>query len=141
MTTVEIEDTEPETTTTSITESHTRTRSSTVHIEEALRPSETTELTQPRMGSSYSAHSSGRISDEQSRAIAEEKQFVQRELQKGVVYILGETEIWAGPNSSFLKKIVVDYMYSFLRKNFRQGEKAFAIPRQQVLKVGMVYEI
>ncbi|KAG2571844.1 potassium transporter 19-like [Panicum virgatum] len=114
--------------------------SSTVYIEEVLTTSETTGLTQPRI-SSYSAHSSGRISEEQTRTIAEEKEFIQRELQKGVVYILGETEIKAGPNSSFVKKVVVNYMYSFLRKNFRQGEKAFAIPRQQVLKVGMVYEI
>ena len=114
--------------------------SSTVYIEEVLTASETTGLTQPRI-SNYSAHSSGRISEGQTRTIAEEKEFIQRELQKGVVYILGETEIKAGPNSSFVKKVVGNYMYSFLRKNFRQGEKAFAIPRQQVLKVGMVYEI
>ncbi|CAN6270356.1 unnamed protein product [Urochloa humidicola] len=136
---------ETEARTTSIADSNTRPRkagSSTVFIEEALTltASETTGLTQPRI-SSYSAHSSGRISEEQSRSIAEEKQFIQRELQKGVVYILGEAEIKAGPNSSFVKKTVVNYIYSFLRKNFRQGEKAFAIPRQQVLKVGMVYEI
>ncbi|WVZ85474.1 hypothetical protein U9M48_032397 [Paspalum notatum var. saurae] len=134
---------ETEAETTSIVDSNTRTHkagSSTVCIEEALRPSETTDVTQPRI-SSYSAHSSGRINEDQSLSTAEEKQFIQRELQKGVVYILGETEIRVGPNSSFLKKIVVNYMYSFLRKNFRQGEKAFAIPRQQLLKVGMVYEI
>lgn len=128
---------------TSIVDSNTLPRnvgSSTVYIEETLRTSEPMELTQARI-SSHSAHSSGRISEDQSRTIAEEKQFIQRELQKGVVYILGETEIKARPNSSFIKKIVVNYMYSFLRKNFRQGEKAFAIPRQQVLKVGMVYEI
>lgn len=127
------------------TESYTRPRqvgSSTVYIEEALVPSETTDLTQPHL-SSYSAHSSGRINEDKARisTIAAEKEFIQRELEKGVVYILGETEIKAGPNSSFIKKIVVNYMYSFLRKNFRQGEKAFSIPRQQVLKVGMVYEI
>jgi KUP system potassium uptake protein len=129
--------------TTSIADSNARPRkagSSTVHIEEALTANEATGLTQPRI-SSYSAHSSGRISEEQSRTIADEKQSIQRELQKGVVYIVGEAEIKAGPSSSFVKKVVVNYMYSFLRKNFRQGEKAFAIPRQQILKVGMVYEI
>lgn len=141
MTNMQITETEAETT--SITDSNTKTRkasSSIVYIEEALRPSESTDLTQPRI-SSYSTHSSGRISEDQFRTIAEEKQFIQRELQKGVVYILGETEIRARPNSSLFKKIVVNYMYSFLRNNFRQGEKAFAIPRQKVLKVGMVYEI
>ena len=141
ITNMQIQETEAEAT--SITDSNTRTRKasgSTVYIEEALTQSETTDLTQPPI-SSYSAHSSGRISEDQSRTIAEEKQFIQRELQKGVVYILGETEIRAGSNSSFVKKIVVNHMYSFLRKNFRQGEKAFAIPRQKLLKVGMVYEI
>ncbi|KAF8715447.1 hypothetical protein HU200_027098 [Digitaria exilis] len=137
---MQIQETEDQTT--SIADSNTRYHKagSTVYIEEALTASETTGLTHPRI-SSYSAQSSGTISEEQSRTIAEEKQFIQRELQKGVVYILGETEIKARPGSSFVKKVVVNYMYSFLRKNFRQGEKAFAIPRQQVLKVGMVYEI
>ncbi|WVZ85467.1 hypothetical protein U9M48_032390 [Paspalum notatum var. saurae] len=125
---------ETEAETASIVDSNTRTRKASSST--ALRPSETTDLTQPRI-SNYSAHSSGRINEDQPLSIVEEKQFIQRELEKGVVYILGETEIRAGPDSSFLKKIVVNYMYSFLRKNFRQGEKAFAIPRQQVLKVGM----
>lgn len=141
ITEMQIQETEAQTTS-SVADSNTRSRKagSTVYIEEALTATETTGVTHPSI-SSYSAHSSGRISEEQSRTIAEEKQFIQRELQKGVVYILGETEIKAGPESSFIKKIVVNYMYSFLRKNFRQGDKAFAIPRQQVLKVGMVYEI
>ncbi|KAL6843419.1 hypothetical protein ACP4OV_026741 [Aristida adscensionis] len=134
---------EAEAPTTSNTDRNTRplkVGSSTVHVEETLGSSEPRELTQPP-ASSHSAQSSGRISEDQLHTIAEEKLFIQRELQKGVVYILGEAEIKAEPSSSFVKKIVVNYMYSFLRKNFRQGEKAFAIPRQQVLKVGMVYEI
>ncbi|KAL6652818.1 hypothetical protein ACP70R_011743 [Stipagrostis hirtigluma subsp. patula] len=141
ITNMQIQETEAHAT--SVVDSSTRPRkvgSSTVYVEETLKPSETMVLTQPRI-SSHSACSSGRINEEQSHSIAEEKQFVQRELQKGVVYILGEAEINAGPNSSFIKKIVVNYIYSFLRNNFRQGEKAFHIPRQQILKVGMVYEI
>ncbi|KAL6652819.1 hypothetical protein ACP70R_011744 [Stipagrostis hirtigluma subsp. patula] len=129
--------------TTSIVGNNTRKHnvgSSKVCIEETLGSSESMELTQPRI-SIHSAQSSGRVTEDQLHTIAKEKQFIQSELQKGVVYILGETEIRAEPSSSFVKKIVVNYMYSFLKKNFRQGEKAFAIPRQQVLKVGMVYEI
>ncbi|XP_006653356.1 potassium transporter 19-like [Oryza brachyantha] len=116
--------------------SHRAAVGSTVYVEETLRPGEPTEFTQPCI-----SNLSGRISEEQYHIIGEEKQFIQREMQKGVVYILGEIEIKARHNSSFIKKIVVNYVYSFLRKNFRQGEKAFAIPRQKVLKVGMAYEI
>ena len=73
--------------------------------------------------------------------IEEEQKFIQREREKGVVYILGETEVVAKPQSSLLKKIVVNYIYSFLRKNFMQGEKMLLIPHGKLLKVGISYEI
>ena len=71
----------------------------------------------------------------------DEIRFIERAMEKGVVYMLGEAEVVARPNSSILNKIVVNYAYSFLRKNFRQGEKLMAIPRKRLLKVGMTYEI
>uniref|UniRef100_A0A7N0V0S4 Potassium transporter n=1 Tax=Kalanchoe fedtschenkoi TaxID=63787 RepID=A0A7N0V0S4_KALFE len=71
----------------------------------------------------------------------EEMQFVQRAMERGVVYLLGESEVVAEQNSSIFKQIVVNYAYSFLRKNFRQGEKVMAIPRDRLLRVGMTYEI
>jgi KUP system potassium uptake protein len=37
----------------------------------------------------------------------------------------------ADPNSSILKKIVVNHIYNFLRRNFRQGENLMAIPHVQ----------
>ncbi|GFY88073.1 high affinity K+ transporter 5 [Actinidia rufa] len=70
-----------------------------------------------------------------------EMQFVQKAMDNGVVYLLGETEVRAQQNSSLLKKIVVNYVYNFLRKNSRQGEKVMAIPRSRLLRVGMTYEI
>lgn len=71
----------------------------------------------------------------------EEIKFIEREMEKGVVYLLAEAEVIAHPNSSILNKIVVNYAYSLMRKNFRQGEKLMAIPRKRLLKVGMTYEI
>jgi len=71
----------------------------------------------------------------------EEIKFIDKAKEKGVVYMIGEAEVVAHPNSSILNKIVVNYAYSFLRKNFRQGEDSIAIPRKRLLKVGMTYEI
>lgn len=71
----------------------------------------------------------------------EEIKFLEKAMEKGVVYMLGEAEVVAHPKSSILNKIVVNYAYSFLRKNFRQGENLLAIPRNRLLKVGMTYEI
>ncbi|KAL9669182.1 hypothetical protein QQ045_006725 [Rhodiola kirilowii] len=71
----------------------------------------------------------------------EEMQFVQRAMEKGVVYLLGESEVVAEQYSSVFMKIIVNYDDSFLRRNFRQGEKFMAIPRGRLLRVGMTYEI
>ncbi|MED6206180.1 Potassium transporter 5 [Stylosanthes scabra] len=71
----------------------------------------------------------------------DEVKFIDKAMEKGVVYMLGEAEVVAQPNSSFINKIVVNYAYSFLRKNFRQGDKLMAIPRKRLLKIGMTYEI
>ncbi|XLS89535.1 hypothetical protein HN51_065543 [Arachis hypogaea] len=62
-------------------------------------------------------------------------------LVRGVMYMLGEAEVVAQPNSSFLNKIVVNYAYTFLRKNFRQGNQLMAVPRKRLLMIGMTYGI
>jgi len=71
----------------------------------------------------------------------EEIKFIDKAMEKGVVYMIGEAEVVANPNSSILNKIVVNYAYSFLRKNFRQAEQSIAIPHKRLLKVGMTYEL
>ncbi|CAK8562661.1 unnamed protein product [Lathyrus sativus] len=71
----------------------------------------------------------------------EEIKFIDKAMERGVVYMIGEAEVVAHPNSSILNKIVVNYAYSFLRKNFRQGEQSIAIPHKRLLKVGMTYEL
>ncbi|VVA28123.1 PREDICTED: potassium transporter [Prunus dulcis] len=71
----------------------------------------------------------------------EETQFVQEAMEKSVVYLLGETQVVAEEKSSWFKKIIVNYIYDFLRKNFRQSESVMAIPRTRLVRVGMTYDI
>ncbi|KAI4313446.1 hypothetical protein L6164_026428 [Bauhinia variegata] len=71
----------------------------------------------------------------------EEIRFLEKAMEKNVLYMLGEAEVVAEPNSSILKKIVVNYAYNFLRRNFRQGEKSLAIPHSRLVRIGMTYEI
>ncbi|KAJ3692614.1 hypothetical protein LUZ60_011709 [Juncus effusus] len=66
---------------------------------------------------------------------------IEHEFQNGVVYLLGEAEVVANQNSNIFKKIVVNYIYNFLKKNFRQAGEILLIPPNQILKVGMTYEI
>ncbi|TXG48997.1 hypothetical protein EZV62_024872 [Acer yangbiense] len=73
--------------------------------------------------------------------LEEEVEFVQKAMDKGVVYLLGEANVTAESNSSVFKKFVVNYLYHFLKNNFRQGENHLAIPQGRLLRVGMTYEI
>lgn len=72
-----------------------------------------------------------------TQEVEDEVQFIQKEMSKGVVYLLGETEVVAEHNSSLIKKILVDYMYNFMRRNFRQQENVMSIPYSRLLRVGM----
>ncbi|XP_027350064.1 potassium transporter 5-like [Abrus precatorius] len=88
-----------------------------------------------------SATKSSTFSSPPIQGTEEEIKFIDKALEKGVVYMLAEAEVVAHPNSSILNKIVVNYAYNFLRKNFRQGQNLLSIPRNRLLKVGMTYEI
>ncbi|KAK3126168.1 hypothetical protein QOZ80_7AG0552550 [Eleusine coracana subsp. coracana] len=128
---------------TSISSSRARSVTATagggVFAEEMLTPAESfSELS--RMGSGGGGGGimmmKQMMSLEEIARIQEEQRFIEREMEKGVVYIMGETEVVARPNSSLLKKLVVNYAYAFLRQNCRQGEKMLAIPKSQLLKAG-----
>ncbi|XP_020592769.1 potassium transporter 5-like [Phalaenopsis equestris] len=91
--------------------------------------------------SNRSGNSSGIRAAALIPAIEEEKQFIQKEMERGVVYLLGETEMVAKPSSSIIKRAVVNNMYQFIKRNFRQGDEAMSIPKSRLLKVGVTYEI
>ncbi|KAG2324992.1 hypothetical protein Bca52824_007720 [Brassica carinata] len=96
-----------------------------------------------RIGSAHSTSSdkirSGRVVQVQS--VENQKDLVEKAREKGMVYLMGETEITADKDSSLFKKFVVNHAYNFLKKNCREGDKALAIPRSKLLKVGMTYEL
>uniref|UniRef100_N1R161 Potassium transporter n=1 Tax=Aegilops tauschii TaxID=37682 RepID=N1R161_AEGTA len=75
------------------------------------------------------------------RVVGEEHRFIDAELERGVVYLTGEADVVAAPGSSVMKRIVVNYVYTFLRRNLSESHKALAIPKDQLLKVGITYEI
>ncbi|KAK2973818.1 hypothetical protein RJ640_011746 [Escallonia rubra] len=120
--------------------------SSMVHVEESGQQKTPDRVSSSSIHSFSGAYksknsSSGGIIAGPIQGAEEEMQFLQTAMDRGVVYLLGEAEVVAKPNSSLLKKAVVDYAYGFLRKNFREGEKVMAIPHTRLLRVGMTYEI
>lgn len=73
--------------------------------------------------------------------VEEEIQFLERSRSSGVVYMLGHSEVRASNDSCLVKRMVVDYVYDFLRRNFRQGFVDLQIPNKNLLQVGMNYHI
>ncbi|KAJ4865987.1 Potassium transporter 5 [Raphanus sativus] len=100
-------------------------------------------LSNPSSGRIVSAlsSSSDKIRSGRVQSVDYHKDLVEKASEKGMVYLMGETEITADKDSSFFKKFIVNHAYNFLKKNCREGDKALAIPRSKLLKVGMTYEL
>ncbi|KAL3509829.1 hypothetical protein ACH5RR_029230 [Cinchona calisaya] len=126
-----------------------RSSSLAVHMEESLSLSQGEQSVPRDSSSSIQSFNAAKSNDSSAQIIAgstqpgveEDLQIVQKAMDQGVFYLLGEAQVVAKQDSSFLKKFIVNYAYSFIRKNVRQGEKVMAIPRTRLLRVGMVYEI
>ncbi|KAI3459889.1 hypothetical protein Pfo_016552 [Paulownia fortunei] len=61
--------------------------------------------------------------------------------EAGVAYIMGHSYVKARRSSSFLKKLVIDFGYSFLRKNCRGPAVGLHIPQISLIEVGMIYHV
>lgn len=124
--------------------SHEKTKVKAVYAEEMLTPAESfSEHARQASGKNklFTQFQGDKMNIVDMMKIQQEQQAVLEEMNKGVVYIFGESEVVARPHSSLIKKIAINYIYSFLRKNSRNGEKMLSIPRRQILKVGVSYEI
>ncbi|KAJ0493430.1 putative potassium transporter [Helianthus annuus] len=61
--------------------------------------------------------------------------------EAGVAYILGHSYVKAKQGSSFIKKVVINLGYEFLRRNSRPSTDALTVPHASTLEVGMVYHV
>ncbi|XP_015891891.1 potassium transporter 5 [Ziziphus jujuba] len=95
----------------------------------------------------------GEFSDnEEAKQLAAEEQKLNEALEReikavdnaweaGVVHLVGENEVIASKGAGMGKRILINYAFNFLKKNLRQSDKVFDIPRKRLLKVGMTYEL
>ncbi|MCD7456621.1 hypothetical protein HAX54_032401 [Datura stramonium] len=86
--------------------------------------------------------SNNRVSTEQSNMEMERDiGVVERAYSDGVVHFVGEEDVVASKESNIAKRVVIDYVFNFLKRNLRQSSKVFDIPHKRMLKVGMIYEL
>ena len=61
--------------------------------------------------------------------------------ESGVVYLLNHADVRAKKQSWFIKKLVINYFYSFLSRNCRATIEALAVPHTRLIQVGMTYMV
>lgn len=75
------------------------------------------------------------------QSLEKELSFIHKAKESGVVYLLGHGDIRATKDSWFLKKLVINYMYAFLRKNCRREITNLSVPHSHLMQVGMTYMV
>ncbi|GAA0167510.1 transporter [Lithospermum erythrorhizon] len=73
------------------------------------------------------------------QSLEKELSFIRKAKESGVVYLLGHGNIRARKESWFIKKLVINYFYAFLRKNCRRGTANLSVPHTNLMQVGMTY--
>lgn len=87
-----------------------------------------------------SSPASPSISDAE-HSLERELSFIRQAKESGVVYLLGHGDIRARKDSWFIKKLVINYFYAFLRKNCRRGIANLSVPHSHLIQVGMTYMV
>ncbi|XP_028753095.1 potassium transporter 7 isoform X2 [Neltuma alba] len=75
------------------------------------------------------------------QSLERELSFIRKAKESGVVYLLGHGDIRARKDSWFIKKLVINYFYAFLRKNCRRGITTLSVPHSNLMQVGMTYMV
>lgn len=81
------------------------------------------------------------MSLEEGSSMDNELSFIHKAKESGVVYLLGHGDIRARKESFFVKKLVINYFYAFLRRNCRRGIATLSIPHTRLMQVGMQYMV
>lgn len=89
---------------------------------------------------SFAGGTNDEISDP-APSLESELSFIHKAKESGVVYLLGHGDIRARKDSWFIKKLVINYFYAFLRKNCRRGIATLSIPHTNLMQVGMTYMV
>ncbi|XP_030521166.1 putative potassium transporter 12 isoform X2 [Rhodamnia argentea] len=62
-------------------------------------------------------------------------------MDSGFTYLLAHGDVRARKDSFFLKKLVINYFYGFLRRNCRAGAANMSVPHMDIIQVGMTYMV
>ena len=75
------------------------------------------------------------------QSLENELAFLHKAKESGVVYLLGHGDIRAKKESWFIKKLIINYFYAFMRKNCRRGIATLSVPHTHLIQVAMTYMV
>ncbi|KMT07285.1 hypothetical protein BVRB_6g149150 [Beta vulgaris subsp. vulgaris] len=81
------------------------------------------------------------LSSEDDPSLEYEFSALREAVDSGFTYLLADGDVRARKDSLFLKKLVINYFYSFLRRNCRRGAAVLRVPHMNVIEVGMTYMV
>lgn len=81
------------------------------------------------------------MSSDEDLGLEYELSALRQAIDSGFTYFLAHGDVRAKKNSLFLKKLVINYFYAFLRRNCRVGVANMSVPHINILQVGMTYMV
>ncbi|KAL0718697.1 hypothetical protein Bca4012_068020 [Brassica carinata] len=78
---------------------------------------------------------------EEDPALEYELAALREATDSGITYLLAHGDVRAKKNSIFVKKLVINYLYAFLRRNCRAGAANLTVPHMNILQAGMTYMV
>ncbi|OIV94519.1 hypothetical protein TanjilG_25581 [Lupinus angustifolius] len=81
------------------------------------------------------------LSSDEDHSLEYELSALREAMASGCTYLLGHGDVRANKNSFFIKKLVINYFYAFLRKNCRGGTANMRVPHTNIIQVGMTYMV
>ncbi|XP_074559298.1 potassium transporter 23 [Curcuma longa] len=80
-------------------------------------------------------------SEEEDTSLEYEIAALREAMDSGFTYLLAHGDVRARKESWFLKKLVINYLYGFLRRNCRAGAANLSVPHMNIIRVGMTYMV
>ncbi|KFK40811.1 hypothetical protein AALP_AA2G044000 [Arabis alpina] len=81
------------------------------------------------------------LSMEEDPALEYELATLREATESGLTYLLAHGDVKAKKSSIFVKKLVINYFYAFLRRNCRAGAANLTVPHVNILQAGMTYKV
>lgn len=88
-----------------------------------------------------SSSKSGDVAQVEDPGLECELAALREDTDSGLTYLLADGHVKANKKSIFIKKLIINYFYAFLRKNCRGGAATLRVPHTNIMQVKVTYRV